>query len=246
MTPALVSFLLSQPAGSRSRVAALVPCVAFTEVPMPRSSVRYSGAPNVVAAPNAPLAEPPGARPATRPGAGRQPCRGGSARRFRYQPSSALLMSRGIIRCPAGRILLADGILRPVNRGEPVSFRPPAWRERSRKGAIEVPAGCEMVIVEGVGAARRELMAMVDVVVWVKSDMAEAERRGIERDGGDEAAVSSWHRWMAEELPFIVQERPWERAAFIVAGTPLLPHDPDSQVVIAGAVCGPGLPPSSS
>ena len=68
--------------------------------------------------------------------------------------------------------LLADGILRPVHRGEPVSFRPPAWRERSRKGAIEIPAGCEMVIVEGVGAARRELMTLVDVVVWVQSDMA--------------------------------------------------------------------------
>ena len=93
-----------------------------------------------------------------------------------------------------------------------------------------------MVIVEGVGAARRELMTLVDVVVWVQSDMAEAERRGIERDGGDEAAVSFWHLWMAEELPFMVQERPWERAAFIVAGTPLLPHDPASQVVIAGPV----------
>ena len=55
--------------------------------------------------------------------------------------------------------LLADGILRAVHRGEPVSFRPPAWRERSRKGAIEVPAGCEMVIVEGVGAARRHAAA---------------------------------------------------------------------------------------
>ena len=142
--------------------------------------------------------------------------------------------------------LLVDGILRPVHRGEPVSFRPPAWRERSRKGAIEVPAGCEMVIVEGVGAARRELMALVDVVVWVQSDMAEAERRGIERDGGDEAAVSFWHLWMAEELPFLVQERPWERAAFIVAGTPLLPHDPARQVVIAGPVRGPGLSRSSS
>ena len=141
--------------------------------------------------------------------------------------------------------LLADGILRPVRRGEPVSFRPPAWRERSRDGAIEVPAGCELVVVEGVGAARRELMALVDVVVWVQSDMVEAERRGIERDGGDEAAVSFWHLWMAEELPFMAQERPWERAAFIVAGTPLLPHDPASQVVIAGPVRGPGLPSSS-
>jgi hypothetical protein len=141
--------------------------------------------------------------------------------------------------------LLVDGVLKPVHRGERVSFRPPAWRERSREGAIEVPAGRELVIVEGVGAARRELMALLDVVVWVQSDMVEAERRGIERDGGDEAAVSFWHLWMAEELPFMVQQRPWERAAFIVAGTPLLPHDPARQVVIAGPIRRPGLPPSS-
>ena len=142
--------------------------------------------------------------------------------------------------------LLVDGVLRPLHRGEPVSFRPPAWGERSREGAIELPAGRELVIVEGVGAARRELMALLDVVVWVQSDMVEAERRGIERDGGDEAAVSFWHLWMAEELPFMEQQRPWERAAFIVAGTPLLPHDPASQVVIAGPIRRPGLPPSSS
>jgi len=37
---------------------------------------------------------------------------------------------------------------------------------------------------------------------WVQSDMAEAERRGIEHDGGDTAAVSFWHLWMAEELSF--------------------------------------------
>lgn len=30
--------------------------------------------------------------------------------------------------------LLAGGILEPVRRGEPVSFRPPAWRERGREG----------------------------------------------------------------------------------------------------------------
>jgi hypothetical protein len=142
--------------------------------------------------------------------------------------------------------LLADGVLKPAHRGESVSFRPPAWRERSREGAIDVPAGRELVIVEGVGAARRQLMDLLDVVVWVQSDMVEAERRGIERDGGDEAAASFWHLWMAEELPFMVQQRPWERAAFIVAGTPLLPHDLASQIVVAGPVRRPDLTPSSS
>jgi energy-coupling factor transporter ATP-binding protein EcfA2 len=115
--------------------------------------------------------------------------------------------------------LLAGGVLEPVRRGEPVRFRPPAWCERNRAGAIEVPQGRELVIVEGAGAARRELMHLVDAVAWVQSDMAEAERRGIERDGGDAAAVSFWHLWMAEELPFMARQRPWTRANVIVAGS---------------------------
>ena len=135
--------------------------------------------------------------------------------------------------------LLAAGVLDPVRRGLPVSFRPPAWQEHAREGAIEVPAGCELVIVEGVGAARRELTHLVDTVLWVQSDMAEAARRGIARDGGDEAAVSFWHLWMAEELPFMVRQRPWERAAVVLAGTPQLAHDPLRQVVIAPPVTKP-------
>lgn len=131
--------------------------------------------------------------------------------------------------------LLIGGVLEPVHRGEPVSFRPPAWRERSRDGAIEVPQGRELVIVEGAGAARHELMDLVDAVVWVQSDMAEAERRGIERDGGDAAAVSFWHLWMAEELPFMARQRPWTRASVIAAGTPSVQHDPANEVVIAKA-----------
>jgi hypothetical protein len=129
--------------------------------------------------------------------------------------------------------LLAGGVLEPIRRGEPVSYQPPAWSERQRAGAIEVPQGRELVIIEGAGSARRELMHLIDAVVWVQSDMAEAERRGIERDGGDQAAISFWHLWMAEELPFMADQRPWIRADVIVAGTPRLPHDRASEVVIA-------------
>jgi hypothetical protein len=131
--------------------------------------------------------------------------------------------------------LLVGGVLEPVRRGEPVRFRPPAWRARDRPGAIEVAPGRELVIVEGAGAARRELMHLVDAVVWVQADLAEAERRGIERDGGDAAATSFWHLWMAEELPFMARQRPWTRADVIVAGTPSLPHDRANEVVIAEA-----------
>ena len=121
--------------------------------------------------------------------------------------------------------LLATGVLQPGRRGEAVSYRPPAWRERGRPGAIEVPAGRELLIVEGVGAGRRELAELLDAVVWVQSDFEVAERRGIARDlgegvnGDEEETVAFWHEWMAEELVFLAQQRPWERACVVVAGT---------------------------
>src|ERR1700722_568391 len=129
--------------------------------------------------------------------------------------------------------LLTSGILEPVHRGEPVSYRPPAWQEHNRDGAIEVPPATDLVIIEGAGAARRELMALIDTVIWVQSDLAEAERRGIARDGGDEAATAFWHLWMAEELPFMARQQSWTRAGLIIAGTPAVPHDPATEVVIA-------------
>jgi len=134
--------------------------------------------------------------------------------------------------------LLATGVLEPARRGESVSYRPPAWQERGRAGAIEVPAGRQLLIVEGVGAGRRELTDLLDAVVWVQSDFDVAEQRGIARDvaegvnGDAEAAANFWHEWMAEELIFLADQRPWERACVVVAGTPPSDLGPD-QVLLA-------------
>lgn len=134
--------------------------------------------------------------------------------------------------------LLTRGVLEPVRLGHAVHYRPPAWETHGRPGAIEVPAGLDLVVVEGVGAARRELADLLDAVVWVQSDFAEAERRGIARDlalgghGGPEQTAAFWQEWMAHEVPFLERERPWERARVVVAGTPPLPHD-SAEVVLA-------------
>jgi hypothetical protein len=58
--------------------------------------------------------------------------------------------------------LLIGGILAPARAGRPVSYRPPRWDERRRPGAIEVPAGCPLLIIEGAGAARRESAHLTD------------------------------------------------------------------------------------
>ena len=134
--------------------------------------------------------------------------------------------------------LLLGEVLEPARRGQAVKYRPSAWVERGRTGAVEVPSDCSLLILEGVGAARKELMHLVDVVVWVQADFGRAETRGVARDGGDAAAVSFWNEWMAAELPFLAEQRPWERADFVVSGTPDLEHDPASQIVLAESRVG--------
>ncbi len=134
--------------------------------------------------------------------------------------------------------LLAGGVLEPVRRGQAVHYRPPGWDTHGRPGAIEVSSGLDLVLVEGVGAGRREFVHLLDAVVWVQSDFAEAERRGIARDiaqgvnGDTEESTAFWHEWMAEELAFVECQRPWERACVIVAGTAPMAHDA-GQVVLA-------------
>lgn len=129
--------------------------------------------------------------------------------------------------------LISDGVLGPVHRGEDVQYRPPAWDARGRTGAIEVDRSCAVLVVEGVGVARRALMKYLDAVVWVQSDLAQARVRGLARDGDSPAEVAFWDEWDAAELIFLAHERRWERADLIVAGTPVLRHDPVRQVVAA-------------
>jgi hypothetical protein len=121
--------------------------------------------------------------------------------------------------------LLIDGVLRPFRAGDAVVYRPPGWDRGRRPGAVEAPGTTRVLIIEGVGASRTELVPWLAVAIWVQSDFAEAERRGIARDiasgvnGDAEATIAFWHTWMAEELPFFTRDRPWERADLIVAGT---------------------------
>jgi hypothetical protein len=129
--------------------------------------------------------------------------------------------------------LLVDNVLRPVWNGESVDYRPPGWVSKGRSGSVKVDAGLDLVIIEGVGASRAPLAPWLDCSVWIQSDFAEAERRGLIRDGGTDAVLAFWNEWMSHEVPFLQRDRPWERATLIVSGTPTLPHDPDDELVVA-------------
>jgi hypothetical protein len=131
--------------------------------------------------------------------------------------------------------LLAGGILIPARAGRPVMYRPPRWDEHQREGAISVPAGGRLLIIEGVGAARRESARLIDAAIWVQSDEREIERRSRARVGqpGNAPTVADWQAWMAEEVPFVAAQRPWERADVVICGTPEIPLDPGTELVVA-------------
>jgi hypothetical protein len=146
--------------------------------------------------------------------------------------------------------LLRDGILVPVRAGQAVSYRPPRWDEHGRDGSLEVPAGCPLLIIEGDGAGRREVAHLIDTVIWVQADAREIGRRAAARaadppaaDLANAAADGSpldEDGWMAEEIPFNTAQRTWERADVIVCGTPEIPYDPGTQIVIAGGAASGG------
>lgn len=142
--------------------------------------------------------------------------------------------------------LLIDGILVPVHHGQAVSYRPPRWDEHGRRGSIEVPAGCPLLIIEGDGAGRREMAHLIDTLIWVQADAREAARRSAARAADPPAAdlvnksvagtPFDEEGWMAEEIPFNAVQRTWERADIIVCGTPEMPYDPNTEIVIAPPV----------
>lgn len=115
--------------------------------------------------------------------------------------------------------LLIDGIIRPVRAGAKVSYRPPKWDERGRAGAITVPVGLSLLLVEGVGSGRRSLAGHLDGVIWVETPLEVTARRTAVRVAAGETTEADCAAWMAEELPFVERERTWERALLTIDGT---------------------------
>jgi hypothetical protein len=134
--------------------------------------------------------------------------------------------------------LMITGVLEPLRAGHPVHYRPPGWDHDRREGHLNVPAGLATVIVEGVGVSRRTLAPLVDVAIWIQSDYVEAKQRGVRRDMAELGRTPAdadrlWDEWETEEVPFLADDRPWQRAHIIVGTASSLPHDPTTEVVVS-------------
>jgi uridine kinase len=120
-------------------------------------------------------------------------------------------------------------VLAPLRRGAPGRYRVYDWH-RKRFGhhwhPVEVP---DVLIVEGVTAARRSIRPELTLAVFVTAEPAVRLGRGLERDG--EALRDEWLRWMAGEERHFAADATAEHVDLIVDGAPTLGHNPAVEFV---------------
>ena len=131
--------------------------------------------------------------------------------------------------------LLRDDVL-PGGPGRGAAGLPAA--AVGRPGAVRTrspcPAGSPFLVVEGVGASQASVRDAYDVVIWVETE--EPTRLGprpAPAGGRRDVAPEAYERWMAEENAYTTRERPWEHADLLVYGGESIPHDPETEVVLA-------------
>lgn len=109
-----------------------------------------------------------------------------------------------------------DGLLAPLGRGRPGSYRRYDWHEERYAETVTVPPG-RLLVLEGVGSGDRSVAHLVTVLAWVSAPAELRLRRGLERDGA--AMAGAWERWMRDEAEHLARQRTEERADVLVDGT---------------------------
>jgi uridine kinase len=106
--------------------------------------------------------------------------------------------------------------LEPLKAGTPAGFRPYSWRpEGGLADEVVTIAPSDVLIVEGVYAARPELADLADVAVLVDTAAPERMRRLVARGHGNE---EWWPRWDAAEMYYFTAIRPRDSFDLVVPG----------------------------
>ena len=109
-----------------------------------------------------------------------------------------------------------EQVLRPLTADQRARYQRYDWREDQLAEWHEIDPG-GFLIAEGVSISRTELGDPWDIKVWVECPYELRLARGIERDG--EAMRDKWvNVWIPEEDLYVREQRPHERADYIVLG----------------------------
>lgn len=104
-------------------------------------------------------------------------------------------------------------ILRPLERGEPGSYRHFDWA--ADRFTVTVPvAPTPVLVVEGVGSGSPVVADLCTVLVWVEAPPHLRLERGMERDG--EHVRERWLRWMDDEAAMFERHGTRARADLVV------------------------------
>lgn len=124
-------------------------------------------------------------------------------------------------------------LLEPLARHEATRCDTYDWAGYRISGYSEVPAA-PVVILEGVGAARRELGPVTALRVHVDTPAELAAARTLDRDGP--ALAWFWRLWRAAEAEHLARDRPWTRPHLRVDGADGGSGiDPDRRALAAGS-----------
>lgn len=120
-------------------------------------------------------------------------------------------------------------VLEPVAAGRAAAYRSYDWKLGRRGAAVTAVPVPQVLILEGVTAARAEIRPSLTSSVFVTGDPRTRFARAVYRDGTDTAVpLRAWH--MAEEAHFMA-DRTADHAEVVVDGTSDLRHDPVKEFV---------------
>ncbi|WP_227589932.1 (d)CMP kinase [Demequina pelophila] len=116
--------------------------------------------------------------------------------------------------------VLVDGVLEPLSRRRPGTFRRWDWLSSARAEEVRVPVA-DALVVEGVGVASRAAREHASLVVFVEAPWPLRRARGVERDG--EAMAPEWDRWHGVEDAHLAAEGTRAAAHVLVDGAARVP-----------------------
>jgi predicted kinase len=126
---------------------------------------------------------------------------------------------------------LEEQVLEPLRRGAPGRYTVYDWDRRRDAGTAVLPPE-PVVLVEGVGAGRRELRPWLACLLWMDVPEAVAWERGRRRDGPAQAAF--WRGWTRAERAHFSADPSRPHAHLLVR------ESDEGPVVLPGAGGAPG------
>lgn len=120
--------------------------------------------------------------------------------------------------------LLIESVFDPIGRGSRTLSYPRSnwWAGHHPEPVVDQPV-TEIMILEGVGALRREFRPYISFGIFVDTPEATCLQRGVARDAGmdgkpDAEIETIWRAWVAEENEYLARDNPKAVAHQIVDG----------------------------